>query len=84
MDKIKAFVASVPQDKLLHFILGVLLALSGLHWGWQIAVLCNVAGSLGKELFDKYVQKEQFDPLDFLATILGMVPVLLSASMGLG
>lgn len=65
---------SIPKDKLLHFTLGLLLALLAFVWVWFI-FLPIVVGLLN-ELYDKYVRKTGFNWWDLLATVSGVVPVL--------
>ena len=62
------------QDKVLHFIIGLLLSQLAYIWIWFIAF--PVILGLVKELYDEYVRKTGFNWQDLLATVLGVVPVL--------
>lgn len=62
---------AVGQDKLLHFF-GFGFGSFFMCNGW-IALLVGLIGGLGKELFDKYVKKSEFDYLDWLASFLGTI-----------
>lgn len=64
----------ISKDKLLHFCIGLLLALFAILWSWLI-LLPFVAG-VTKELLDKYVRKTRFDTKDMLVTWLGAIPII--------
>ncbi len=61
-------------DKLYHFIAGIEIAFIILLFSTNLAAISAVvlAGIL-KECFDKFYQKEKFDIIDLLFTILGGV-----------
>ncbi|WP_163309133.1 hypothetical protein [Dysgonomonas sp. 521] len=60
-------------DKVLHFIVGLLLAQLAYLCVWFI-VLPLLIG-IAKELYDKYVRKTGFNWLDIVATALGCMPI---------
>jgi len=64
----------IEKDKLMHFCVGLLLAQLAYLWIWLI-VLPVVVG-IAKEQYDKYVRKTGFNWWDVLATVLGIIPVL--------
>lgn len=66
---------AIPHDKLLHFTIGLLLSLPAFVCGWLI--LLPIAVGLLTELYDRYVHKTKFDWFDWLATSLGVIPVLI-------
>lgn len=64
----------IEKDKLMHFCVGLLLAQLIYLSLWF--VLLPVFIGIVKELYDKYVRKTGFNWWDLLATVLGVVPVL--------
>lgn len=66
---------SIPKDKLLHFTIGLLLALLAFVWVWFI-FLPIVVGLLN-ELYDKCVRKTAFEWMDVLATSLPIIPMMI-------
>ena len=74
MDFQKKIEDAIQKDKLLHFCVGLLLAqLAYLLW-WLIFLPAIVGFT--KEVYDKYIRKTGFNWWDILATVLGVVPVL--------
>lgn len=72
-DKIVALISKVPYDKLLHFIVGVLIAaFFAIVWPsaaeWCFFPVLMIAGL--KEFFD-YWTTDQVDWWDFVATVAG-------------
>lgn len=65
----------IEKDKLIHFCIGLLLAQLAYLWVWFILLPLIVGGA--KELYDKYVRETGFNGWDWLATVLGVVPVLI-------
>jgi hypothetical protein len=70
------------QDRLMHFTIGFIIgftlsiisAIFKLFTQPTLGLVCLLSAfivGLFKELFDKYYQKEKFDWLDFIMTILG-------------
>lgn len=59
-------------DKVLHFVIGLLLAQFAYVWVWFILLPLFVG--LIKELYDKYVRKTGFNWLDLIVTISGAIP----------
>ncbi len=59
-------------DKVLHFVIGLLLAQFAYVWVWFI--LLPLIIGLAKELYDKYVRKTGFYWLDLIFTISGAIP----------
>lgn len=64
---------AIPHDKLLHFTIGLLLALPAFVW-FGFILLPVIVGLLA-ELYDRYVRKTKFDWLDWVATSLSTIPV---------
>ena len=76
MDNSMALLNRIPQDKLLHYLVGSLLAAITLPLGWPPSVLAVVLVGLWRELAGN------MDPWDFLATLLGGCPVWLAFYLG--
>ena len=64
----------VPKDKLMPFCIGLLLAQLAYLSLWFIVLPLFVG--VVKELYDKYIRKTGFNWLDLLATVFGIMPVL--------
>ena len=61
-------------DKLYHFIAGIEIAFVVLLFSTNLmAISAVVLAGVAKECFDKFYQKETFDFVDLLFTILGGV-----------
>ena len=61
-------------DKLYHFIAGIEIAFIVLLFSTNLAAISAVIlAGVAKECFDKFYQKETFDFVDLLFTILGGV-----------
>ena len=61
-------------DKLYHFIAGIEIAFVVLLFSTNLAAISAVIlAGVAKECFDKFYQKETFDFVDLLFTILGGV-----------
>ena len=88
MKKIYQLIVSIPQDKLLHIIAGMQIAmvcmriftLLQIFSGWEARLLTmTVVVTIGA-LREVYNMKHggKFDPMDWLATICGgLMPVIL-------
>ncbi len=83
LDSFFAWIASVPKDKLLHALFGVLFALGVMrvfyildiaHVRWW-TFLSAVTIGLAKEVYDCFINHERFDCYDWLATICGGLAV---------
>lgn len=60
------------KDKQLHIAAGfVVFVAAGFLFGPIMGLIAGCAAGVGKELFDRYVQDENFDVKDLLATVLG-------------
>jgi len=60
------------NDKTLHFFAGVIIAVSiTLLSTPLIGAAVGALAGVGKELFDKYIQKEEFDFFDMFFTMAG-------------
>ncbi len=59
------------EDKILHFLVGVLITLLTRKMDWKLQLIVLVGCAVGKEMFDKFIQHERFDVLDALATMVG-------------
>lgn len=62
------------NDKILHFIAGMLLSLLMIISWWFALLIVVVAVS--KEIVDKKARKTGFDRADIVATCLGAVPIV--------
>lgn len=65
------------EDKLLHAIVGIAIVFIGLKMvdvKWVVIAL--VSAAVGKEMFDRFIQNEQFDIYDALVTIIAGVVFL--------
>lgn len=62
------------NDKILHFIAGMLLSLLMII-NWWFALLIVVV-AVSKEIVDKKVRNTGFDRADIVATCLGAVPIV--------
>lgn len=84
--RVQAFIAAyLPQDKLLHFAVGYLIACLcvGLNLDASTVMLVVVAIAVLKETWDEW-RYRGFDVWDLIATALGAVPLLvLDYSRGL-
>lgn len=72
-DKIVALISKVPYDKLLHFIVGLIIAaFFAIVWPsvaeWCIAPV--IAAAFAKEFFDNWTG-DKCDWWDFVATVAG-------------
>ncbi|WP_163274337.1 hypothetical protein [Dysgonomonas sp. 511] len=63
---------AIPKDKLLHFTIGMLLAMPTFICVW--CLFLPVIVGLAKECYDKY-RGNRFDIFDLLATVAGGVPI---------
>lgn len=64
----------VAKDKTLHFCINFLTVFIGTHLiGLAGALFVAIAISLGKEFYDKYIQKTKFDWEDVRADTFGIV-----------
>lgn len=78
-----AWIASVPKDKLLHALCGMLFALGmyrifnlfGCSHAHLYTFFSAVLIGLAKEIYDKFINHERFDCYDWLATVLGGMAV---------
>lgn len=77
IEKLLAFPARIPQDKLLHALAGALLAclFHGLPLGWNVALVGILA--VCKEAYDHAHPDHTADLWDVTATVLGALPVWL-------
>jgi hypothetical protein len=64
--------SSIPYDKALHALGGVILFAAGHYiFGWQAGLGLAIAIGAAKEIYDKVSGKGTPDPMDFVATALG-------------
>lgn len=64
----------MKTDKIYHFIAGIEIAFIVLLFSTNLAAISAVVlAGVAKECFDKFYQKEIFDIIDLLFTILGGV-----------
>ena len=65
----------IEKDKLMHFCIGLLLA--QFAYIDILLLLLPIAVGIAKELYDKYIRKTGFSWGDWMATMLGCVPVVI-------
>ena len=77
-DKIVAWILSVPADKRLHFVCGIIIAaFFAIALGMKFCFWPVIFVAFGKEFFDIWTGGQKFDVWDFVATLLGaLVPQL--------
>ena len=84
-DAIVSLISKVPYDKLLHFIVGLIVAaffVIALKWaGWE-ALLVTVAVGALKELFD-WLTTEKVEWWDAVATVIGGLVILIFWLLGI-
>lgn len=71
---VKELVNKIPKDKLLHFIVGVIIYQSTFWFIGYYALLLVVLCAIGKEIYDHYFGGT-VDKYDALFTILGGILV---------
>lgn len=70
-DKIVALICKVPYDKLLHFVLGVLIAaFFCITLKMKACIVPAIVAGFVKEFFDKWTT-DQVDWWDFVSTVAG-------------
>ena len=73
-DKIVAWVLSIPADKRLHFVCGLIIAaFLAIALGMKFCFWPVIFFAAGKEVFDIFSSGQKFDWKDFAATLLGAV-----------
>lgn len=77
-DKFVAWVLSIPADKRLHFVCGLIIAaFFAIALGMKFCFWPVIFVAFGKEFFDMWTGGQKFDVWDFAATLLGaLVPQL--------
>lgn len=84
-DAIVSLISKVPYDKLLHFIVGLIVAaffVIALKWaGWE-ALLVAVAVAALKELFD-WLTTEKVEWWDGISTVIGGLVILIFWLLGI-
>ncbi len=77
-DKFVAWVLSIPADKQLHFVCGLIIAaFFAIALGMKFCFWPVIFVAFGKEFFDMWTSDQKFDVWDFVATLLGaLVPQL--------
>jgi hypothetical protein len=77
-DKFVAWVLSIPADKRLHFVCGLIIAaFFAIALGMKFCLWPIIFVAFGKEFFDMWTGGQKFDVWDFVATLLGaLVPQL--------
>ena len=63
------------NDKVLHFIAGLLLSLLMII-SWKFVFLVVIVAIL-KEIVDKHIRKTGGDRMDIVATCLGAIPIII-------
>ena len=77
LKKVLSFMASVPNDKLLHFFYGSIIATPLVLWGTTIeAIGFMVFVSIGKEIIDAKMRFSKPNVLDAVFTFLHTVLLL--------
>lgn len=69
---VQEFINKIPKDKLLHFIVGVIIYQSTFWFIGYYALLLVVLCAIGKEIYDHFCNGT-VDAYDIIATILGGV-----------
>ena len=81
-DAIVRFIYKVPYDKLLHFIVGLLVAsFFNVSLGMLVCIIPALFAGVLKEAFD-YWTTNQFDWLDLVATVAGGAVIQVFAVLG--
>lgn len=84
-DAIVSLISKVPYDKLLHFIVGLIVAaffVIALKWaGWEALLVAVAVGAL-KELFD-WLTTEKVEWWDAVATVIGGLVILIFWLLGI-
>ena len=84
-DAIVSLISKVPYDKLLHFIVGLIVAaffVIALKWaGWEALLVAVAVGAL-KELFD-WLTTEKVEWWDAVATVIGGLVILIFWLIGI-
>ncbi len=75
LDQINGWL-SQHSDKVVHFAAGAILAGVGSALGLWGAIGLPVALGAAKEVWDHFNPPHAADPWDFVATVLGALPVL--------
>lgn len=70
VNKILSIIGSIPKDKLLHFITGVIIALFFGELVPFMALASSFIGGVVKEIYDE-ISYGGWDWYDLLATVLG-------------
>ena len=69
----------IPVDKANHFIAGtVIYCLALFLLSPAMAIIPVIVAGAAKELYDYYIGKGTPDVIDFLYTVLGAIPVLIT------
>jgi len=76
MRKLIGWIRGIGKDKWFHFIVNLVLALTGFVSYWLAVGLC-VGASAGKEYGDSKAYQNHWDWLDIVADMLGMAAGLL-------
>lgn len=70
LSRFKTFLNTLPLDKIVHFLVGALIAAIVLPFGMNYAIAAVFISAFGKELLDFALGKE-FDYMDFIWTAVG-------------
>ena len=71
-DKIVAWILSIPADKRLHFVCGIIIAaFFAIALGMKFCFWPVIFFAVGKEFFDMWAGGQKFDVWDFVAMLLG-------------
>lgn len=70
LSRFKTFLNTLPLDKIVHFLVGALIAAIVLPFGAHYAILAVLISAFGKEILDFALGKE-FDYMDFIWTAVG-------------
>jgi hypothetical protein len=77
MNKLFRLLGSIPQDKLLHYIGGMLIyAISAKFMSWYIALIVVFLIAVGKEFYDT-IKGGCREIMDIVAAMIGAVTILL-------
>lgn len=70
LTKFKTFINTLPLDKIVHFLIGALIAATLIPFGFKLAIAAVFISAFGKEFLDFALGKE-FDYMDFIWTVIG-------------
>lgn len=70
LEKFKTLINTLPLDKIVHFLIGALIAAMLIPFGFKLAIAAVFVAAFGKEFLD-YAMGKEFDYMDFIWTVVG-------------